>query len=374
MKNLLIGNGVNIQYGGLTYSNKQIIIRAMEKIKSPDIKQEINGIEVLQLLKLLHKELSNIFNNEYDIYAITSIEKSSLSEFNKRYKENPKKLKIYDVGFEDYFLIFELFCRKNKVVNPDLFNIRGLLKRFFIDSIFNDGKIQKIFKQFPPMFKVFLEDYTQIFTTNYDKNIELFLNKKNEYLHGAFHIIDEVYNPNSFRNRLSDNPSKETPIIKGFEHLFSNAITSFSGFDKDYVMNLASQTNSALKKFSNGINHNKDIAKEIESWSKSDERILRNLGEAILLKNKQSELSVNDYYPINSFKEITNEITIIGLSPFNDNHIFKMITDNKKIDLVTFYYYTKEEIDIVKSLLINIKNVKFKDVKQFWAEMNDKHY
>lgn len=371
MNNLLIGNGININFGGLDYTNKKIILRAIERIKSPYINPDINGIEILQFLELIFKELNNIICGKYDIFAITSYEKLSLEEFKTRYKKDRDNLKIYDVGFEDYFLMFELFCRKNKISNPERFNYRGLLKRFFINSIYNDGKIQELHKSYPRKVKIYLKSFDEIYTTNYDSNIEKCTGTKVNYLHGAFHIFDDVYNPKSFRNQLSDKPSTETPIIKGFEHLFSNVLTSFSGFSKNHTMNEPKLANSAISKFAEGIKANQSFAKEINSWSQSDDSILKNLGEAILLKKNQSDLKINEYYPIDSFKVIKDDLTIIGLSPYNDSHIFKMINDNISIKSITSYFYTKHESDIVKSLLNNKKDIRFSDVKQFWFDLND---
>jgi len=74
--------------------------------------------------------------------------------------------------------------------------------------------------------------------------------------------------------------------------------------------------------------------------------------------------------------DITGKLNIIGLSPFNDRHIFEVINDSK-ISECTFYYYDKNEIDIIASLL-NKKQLAFLDVTDFWdyidGEINGEHY
>jgi len=55
----------------------------------------------------------------------------------------------------------------------------------FIDSIYNNGKINSIYQHFPQRFIEFVNEFDCIFTTNYDKNIELATGREVLYLHGA---------------------------------------------------------------------------------------------------------------------------------------------------------------------------------------------
>lgn len=240
MKNLLIGNGIDIQYGGKDYLNKSIVRRAINKLNKGNFPSEIYPKEIGQWLYYLYDSLSDIITKKYDKYVVASYEKQSLTEFKNRYK-NSKKIDIHDIGIEDYFFIHELFCRKNKIVNPENFDFRWALKCLFVDSIYNEGEINKIKEKFPDGLRNFLLSYDNIFTTNYDNNIEKFTAKKINYLHGAFHILDEVYNPNSFRNMLSDEPIKKATIIEGYDYLYSNVLMTFSGDLKEFSINRHSQ-------------------------------------------------------------------------------------------------------------------------------------
>jgi len=272
MKSIIIGNGVNIQFGGSEYRNDSIIKRALHKIETRDFCPEVYTTEVGDWLKYLFQEFPCFIRGDYDLFTVASDERQELENFKKRYKS---KSHIYEIGFEDFFLLHELCCRKNKIGNPQRFDIQEVLKRLFLDSIYNNGKINDIYKTYPKKFIEYISSFDAIFTTNYDKNIEVSTKKDVQYLHGAFHVLDDLYNPNGIRNKLPDKPADLVHAIKGFEHAFSTALTSNSGFIKQFVAENAENTNAALENFVVGIDSNPTIAKEIESWKKSDNYIIR---------------------------------------------------------------------------------------------------
>ena len=64
-------------------------------------------------------------------------------------------------------------------------------------------------------------------------------------------------------------------------------------------------------------------------------------------------------------------LEILGLSPWNDFHIFESI-DNSSIDRCIYYYFNKEQCDTLLKLLPNLhKNncIEFKSVTEFWRNM-----
>lgn len=365
MKSIIIGNGINIQFGGSDYRNDSIIKRALHKIETGDFCPEVYTTEIGDWLKYLFHEFPYFIQGNYDQFAVASDERQELDNFKKRYNS---KLHIYEIGFEDYFLLNELCCRKNKIGNPQRFDIQEILKRLFLDSIYNNGRINDIYKRFPKEFIDYISSFDSIFTTNYDRNIETCTKKDVQYLHGAFHVIDDLYNPNGIRNKLPDKPADKAFAIKGFEHAFSTALTSNSGFIKQFVAENAENTNTALEKFAAGIDNNPTIAKEIESWKNSDNHIIRNFYEAIKLKQKNPELRFPVVYAFRRLNEIKGNITFIGLSPYNDSHIFSSIRENKKIDSVKYYYFDETEKDLLASLLPSIM-IDFISVKEFWEKI-----
>ena len=364
MKNLLIGNGINIQFGDNEYCNENIIRRAIGNLENNNYNPELYPFEVGNWLKLLHKEYPNLLDGLYDKLFFTSDVEEALKSFKERYKHRGKYLTIDEIGFEDYFIIHEILCRSEMKYFEKRFKNQDNLRRLFLDSIYNSGKIQNIYKKFPVKFKSYVENYSSIFTTNYDRNIEIFTKKTVFYLHGAFHVLDEVYNQNSLRNQLSDAPVKKTPVIKGHEYLFSNAL--ITGYSKLHNITINSKANVALSKANDA--HKKNEFK-FESLSKSDVVFLRNLSEVIKLQSENPSLSINEYYPIKEFKKIKGTIDIIGLSPNNDNHLFETINSNSDLQSVRFYYYDIDDIDFVKKAFSNLK-VEFIDIRNLWKKIS----
>ena len=118
------------------------------------------------------------------------------------------------------------------------------------------------------------------------KKKELATGKNVLYLHGAFHVLDPVYDSNSFRNRLSDKHAEKTPVIKGYEHTFSNAITGSSGAFKLFATNQPELANSAIDKFAKGMQENPEIKIQMEKWKNSDNEIVKKIYEAVKLKTQ----------------------------------------------------------------------------------------
>ncbi len=362
MRNIIIGNGVNIQFGGWEYTNRRIVERALLKLKTRDYSKEVYTEEIEVWMKMLFQVFPKFLKGNYDKLAVLKDEKEELSNLKKRYT---KKTRIYEIGFEDFFLLNELHCRKNKIGNPERYYFQEFLRRLFLDSIYNNGKINQIHESFSEDFITFLKSYDNIFTTNYDKNIELATKRKVLYLHGAFHVLDNVYDANSFRNQLSDRPVDKAPVIKGYEHVFSTALTGSSGEFKQHVAESLGLANSGIKKFAEGMKNKPEISHEIEKWKDSDNDIVRNLYEAIKLKTQNPDLEFSIDYALSELKEIKGIITFIGLSPNNDSHILSTVLNNKQIDLIEFYYYEKSEKKEISSYFHN-RRIETLNVSEFW--------
>jgi hypothetical protein len=362
MKNIIVGNGIDIQFGGYEYTNKSIIKRALSYLDKGDFSSDVYTIEIKTWLHILHSVIPDFLVGAYDQLAVLSDEKEELVSFKKYYSKN---VSISDIGFEYYFLLNELHCRKNKIVNPERYYFQEFLRRLFLDSIHNKGKINELYLKFPKGVIEFIDSFDNIFTTNYDRNIELVTGKNVLYLHGAFHVLDPVYDPNSFGNRLSDKPAEKTPVIHGFEHCFSNAITGSSGAFKLFSANQPSLANSAIEKFANGMKENPEISLQIEEWKNSENDIVKKLYEAITLKTEEPDLKFSIDYSIERLKSVEGTITFIGLSPNNDSHIMKIIKENSEVDTIEFYYYGEQEADEIISFFDN-KKVKTNSVIEFW--------
>ncbi|MCX6327751.1 MAG: hypothetical protein NT144_14065 [Bacteroidia bacterium] len=362
MRSIIIGNGVNIQFGGSTFNNESIIKRAIFKLESGDFCNEVYTSEIGTWLKYLFQEFPGFLDGYYDRFTVASDEREELESFKKRYR---RKTKIYEIGFEDFFLMNELCCRNNKIKNPERFDIQEILRRLFLDSIFNNGKINDIHRNFPKDFIEYIKTFDSVFTTNYDRNIELSIKRDVFYLHGAFHVLDDLYNPDGFRNQLPDRPADKVHAIKGFEHAFSTALTGNSGFLKQFTAENAENTNAALETLAAGMKNDPKIAQDIESWKDSDKFNLRNFYEAIKLRLNNPDFKFPIVYEFSKLNEIKGRVIFIGLSPNNDSHIFSSIHDNISIESVEYFYYEENEKNLILSYLHN-KQVDFLSVKDYW--------
>lgn len=369
MDALLFGNGINIQFGGAENLNKSIILRAIRNTKESDFPKHIVVDDpelILSLLGYLFLEVRAILSNQYDKYTFTTDEKFSLEDFIHRYG-NLRGLSIPNIGFEDYYLIYDLFCYKNKIVNPEKYHIREALKAFFLYSIYNQGKINEIHERYPTSLKSFFARYDCLFTTNYDRNVETFTEKNVSYLHGAFHIKADVYNLESLRNKLSDRPMQHYNLDENFYYLYSNALTTYSGNFKLFLIKQAIQANEAVGKMALAYQNNSTLKKSVDEWANDTNELVRKFSEATKLKFENPEFHFNETYPIKEFESISGNLTVVGLSPNNDTHIFKMVNDNPNISEINYYFY--DEIEKMQmSKFITNHTLNFFDVRLLWQE------
>ncbi len=179
--------------------------------------------------------------------------------------------------------------------------------------------------------------------------------------------MDYKYKKDSFRNMLSNKAIDDFNIDNRYYYLYSNALTTYSGYYKSFSMDQTHQTNEAIKKMVDGYKNNPAIKADIDSWKFTDNKIVRNMYDSIILKVANEDLEFEEQYPVNEFKSINEELKIIGLSPNNDTHIFEAINNNSNLEQVTYYYYDKSECEVVTKLLNNF-TVEFLSVKNLWKE------
>ena len=366
MRNLLVGNGVIIQHGGEAYLNSSIVNRALENIHSGRFPDHLYPKECADFVLALQKEHARALRGEYDEYVFTSYDRSSLEYFKRRYS-TARSYSVNEIGFEDYFLLFELVHNKLGIGNPDRFNNRGVLKRMFLDAVYNGGEIENVYRNFPPRFVAWLKEHNQLFTTNYDSNLDTAYGSDVGHLHGSFRTLSETYDLNSFRNQLKDDLLDGEQVDPNYLYLYSNCLMSYVGDLKSTSMAQSSLANRAMEKFTASYKSDPSIRKQIDKWDDSNVFVKR-LKEAIKLKVKQPELKHSEQYPHNKLKQITGSLEIFGLSPNNDGHLFTQILANDQISEIRFNYFGKQEATDAERLFQS-KTLTTKDVRELWAEM-----
>ena len=223
MNNLLVGNGINIQFNKKDYTAQQIVLRILKNCDRADFPSHVIGTYPYLLknyMGQLFLEAREILENKYDSFTNCNAEKESLKSFKKQYVDKIDTLRITDIGFEDYYLIHDLVCHKNNIENPEQYTIREAMKMAYLYAIYNDGKLNNLYHQYPEKFINYLKKFDNIFTTNYDANIESAIHKQAYHIHGQFDKKSDVYLLDSFRNQLPDAPIKEIKVDEEYFYLY----------------------------------------------------------------------------------------------------------------------------------------------------------
>ena len=374
MKSLLAGNGINIQFDNKNYTTAEIVHRLLQNCDR-DIFPDHIIVNEPYLLKnyigRLFLEARLALQGAYDSYVTCKAEESSLAAFKEQYCHKLYTLRLTDIGFEDYYLIHDLVCHKYGVVNPKQYSVRESMRIAYLLSIYNDGKLDELHKNYPPKFIEYLKEFDSIFTTNYDSNIDSVVEKRVYHIHGWFKQLAAVYDTASFRNQLPDAPIKTTTVDENYYYLYSNALTTHCGDYKEFQLKQYSYANDAITKLAAAYTTNPTVKKDVDLWASDNNRITANMGHAVKLKVANPDLTFSDDFHFDELSKITGELEILGLSPWNDFHIFESI-ENSKITQCTYYYFSDEQRDKVCEILPTLYAkgcLRLCPLKEFWRKM-----
>lgn len=308
-RNILIGNGINIEFGGGdNYSNHAILERLFRNMKAGKYEvifpwmskeEQISGFEKLHDV-LIHPDNYK----QYEYYYFKQIE---IERVKKQYSEDTS---MSDIGMEDYFLALEWGIKPD---DSDILvqNAHRELQMPIIDAIYNDGLINEI--DYCEGFRSYLSSFDNVFTINYDSNLDQLV--PNVYhLHGEFSKLAPMYNRQSSYSLNYPEKCRADEIVDGFLHVYSNTIMSWYW----------------LEKFGN--------------W-----------------------LGQEDMYGSEVFKNIEGKLEIIGMSPCNDEHLFIMINQSN-IRSVDYYFHSDEDRERMQHR-IN-KPTTYKNVDNFWNKLS----
>lgn len=377
MNNLLVGNGVNIQFNKTDYTTQQIVLRILKNCDMDDFPEHVIVKPAYRLkiyLGQLFLEARKTLENEYDKFTNCTAEVEALKSFKKQYTEKIDTLRITDIGFEDYYLIHDLVCHKYNMQNPEQYYIRETMRIAYLFAIYNHGELNTLHKEYPIKFIQYLKTFDNIFTTNYDANIELATDKQIYHIHGQFDKKSDVYRRDSFRNQLPDAPIKDLDMDEKYFYLYSNALTTHCGAYKEFQIKQSSQANSGIEKMAIAYNNDPQIKQDVDRWTMDSNKLIANMGYAIQMKAANPTLRFSDNYHFNIFKNITGKLEILGLSPWNDFHIFESI-NKSNIEECIYYYFNENDCEMIKKLLPELNaqgKVRFLSVKEFWEEHYEK--
>ena len=340
MKSLLLGNGVNIQFGGKAYSNYFIMQRIKHRATLDSylklFKNTLKSSDIINILDGFVNIANDIRNGEYDKFLNNKDTEDALNDFKNRYTK--KVTASYEIMLEDwFFLIHMFFLKNNDLTDNKSLAIKGF-EYLILDGIYNGGKIQELYKKMSKKAKHFFYRYDNIFTLNYDNNIEMLTNKNVFHLHGDFKVLANSENPENVQGYIRSQEGKIV-VNNDMKHCFCNALLNYSGKLKYKIANSCHKLIIASKEFSSRYQNDSNFQKQLSNLKIQKPFTYK----MIMTKIQHPELKMSTEYYFDKFESITDELHIIGMSPNNDEHIFSLITNNKLLQKVVFYYFSEAE-------------------------------
>ncbi|MBU3105512.1 hypothetical protein [Clostridium gasigenes] len=363
MKSILVGNGINIQFGGKAYTNEFIMKRVKYKAKLDCYDSlfdgTLNNEEIVCVLNSFVEITNDILDKKYDD-CVGDDEGllNVLNDFKSRYK---KINASHELMLEDWFFVLHMFFLKNKDISSNLRASKQGFEMLILSGIYNETKLQEIYIKMSAKVKKFFKSFDYIFTLNYDSNLEKLTGKNVYHLHGDFSVLLNSENPENVLGFIRKKKNSRV-LIEGMEHCFCNALLDYSGYEKLRVAN---------------ANHNLLVESEKFKWLyDNDEKFKTDLlsltdenYEIFMTKINNPSLKIATEYYFHELDNIEDELHIIGMSPNNDGHIFECINKNRKIKKVYFYYYSDSERKLIEEMLP--KNIYIaKNVNELWQSLN----
>lgn len=309
MRNILFGNGINIQYGGADkYSNSAIIKRLIENVNRGKYDTVIQGISSAGILEFLNSLADGVRNidrlSRYGNYLLIQYE---IDRIRRSYNSATP---IENIGFEDLFIILELISNKYNDNNEFRDSAHHGLQMLFLDSIYNNGEINGL--PYSAGLSRTLSHYDNVFTLNYDLNLERYCGTVN-HLHGQFNMFAPEYDAVSEFSLQNPDKCKANEVVSGSEHMFSNTIMSWYWLEK------------------------------YGRW-----------------------LNKENIYGADKFQRMEGQLDIVGMSPCNDEHLFIMINQSG-ISHVNYYYRIDSDRDRMAHKIR--KPITYINVDNFWRRV-----
>lgn len=362
MQNLLLGNGIDIQFGGIAYTSSFIIKRIRYKALMGKYAElfnyQISAKEIVKLMEDFVVETNKIIHNEYDDYAIDIDTKEALQDFKCRYTE--AVLKPEDIMLEDWLFVVHMFFLKNIDLEEHRQAAIQGFERLLLDAIYNDGLLQEIHTKMPKSVRRFLQKYDTIFTLNYDNNVEKVTSIPVYHLHGDFSVLADSENENITMGCIR-RYNEEMVYQENMRHCFCNALLNYSGRLKKKRMDDCYSANKALEQL---------VQECIDDESKllSLKNTQVNVYQQVIAKMEKPELKAASDYHYSDLCSISGELHILGMSPNNDAHIFDAILNNDCLTKVVFYYRDEKHREYIEQHFS--KNLfECKNVNQLWRTL-----
>lgn len=339
MKSVLLGNGVNIQFGGKAYSNdfilKRIIYNARANRYDVLFDGQISGKEIEKIFRGFVDIANSVLKGEYNFISNLD-DREAIEDFKSRYTHPIEK--YFEIMLEDWFLLIRLFFITNDDIEKQWRSSKLGFERMILDAIYNEGMLSNIHMKMNKKVKRFFADFDHIFSLNYDCNIELLTKRDIYHLHGNYSVIADNENPRTVKGYINKN-SGVSNIVEGFQHCFCNALLDYSGELKfrraEDIMKKASELEKWVELSKSDA---AEYSKQINLLKENDENAYHCINTFITVPS----LRYGTDYHFDTLSNLEGELHIIGLSPKNDSHIFRCINESK-LNKVWFYYYSETD-------------------------------
>lgn len=305
MKSIIIGNGIDIQYGGYSKrGNQAILTRAIHNIECGKYAElGWNKDDVKDVFDVCVAVINKVIMN--DVYIPTEEDYLFLQMEMERVKRCYKNtIATNEIGMEDIFLGAEiLYLNAHSHEEREMVRtaIHKYLQPVLLDAIYDDGKVNEVYKNFPDSLVQYLKSYDAIFTLNYDTNIEQAIGAEVPvyHLHGCF----------------SDFSKRADIVDDKYKHMYCNGIMTWYWLEK------------------------------------------------------YEEEGADERYGLNVFNKIEGNIDILGISPCNDEQLYIRMWQNRELRTCNYFYYDrKEAVEIRKHIKGTLEgHVTDRDVRKFWA-------
>lgn len=346
MKNILLGNGINIQFGGAAYSSDFIMKRIKYSARLERYERlfgdKVTGDEIEKMLNSFVKIANDIIEKKYDDITKDADTIEAIKDFQNRYTE--KIILAHEIMLEDWFLVVHLFFLENTDLERDKRGAIQAFEQLLLDAIFNDGKIQELYTKMNKQVKRFFNGFDNIFTLNYDNNIEMLIHKPVYHLHGDFSVLANSENIENVLGYIRSMEGK-TVWFQEMKQCYCNALLNYSGKLKYKVAETSHDLIVDSEHYSERYETDKSFRDALEKLNKSNPL----QAKMIMTKIEHPELRMATEYYFDVFKKIQGELYIVGMSPNNDAHIFELILSNPNISKVVFYYFNKKEREYIEA-------------------------
>lgn len=363
MKSVLLGNGIDIQFGGKAYSNRfimsRIIFNAQAGKYDPLFDGTISGDEIARVFKGFLPYANDILAGKYDSIHDCDLA-NAIRDFKYRFEGRSAFQKYYEIPLEDWFMLMHVFYYEHQDIADQMGTAKQAVERIVLDAIYNDGKIQMLFSSMGKQIRRFFNEFDNIFSLNYDNNIENLCGRDVYHLHGDFSVPMDCENPIMAQGFCRIAAGKSV-IVPNFEHCFCNALLDYSGELKFKRAELNTEYAHFLD-FARRTDrdHDSEYHRAIQVFKKTTPESIDWI-EAYCVHPEL--LSATDYH-FAELTSLTGELHIIGMSPQNDSHIFRCI-EKSNVDKVVFYRYGADAVKLPIT-----KTVEIAEVSALWKRLN----